>query len=318
MTTPSDVPRSNAHSLEVAQGERFAFGKNWASFLRALNENRIRQAEQSLQRMLGLSDLSGKSFLDIGSGSGLFSLAARRLGARPRSFDYDPDSVACTNLLKARYFPDDANWIIEAGSVLDDTYMRSLGQFDIVYSWGVLHHTGNMWRAIENAAACTAPLGLLYISIYNFQDPWSKRWLRIKRLYNTLPRPLRLPYGIAVMGVRELRYLVSAIRRFRLSTYVKAWTDYPEISMRGMSRWHDLIDWVGGLPFEVARPEEVFCFLKARGFLLENLVTCGGGLGCNEYVFRNGGERRGCTNDRPASPGVSHMVRDGDGSRSSS
>ena len=55
---------------------------------------------------------------------------------------------------------------------------------------------------------------------------------------------------------------------------------------RGMHRWYDLVDWVGGWPFEVARPEEVFRFLRDQGFQLEELRTCGGKLGCNEFLFR--------------------------------
>jgi 2-polyprenyl-6-hydroxyphenyl methylase/3-demethylubiquinone-9 3-methyltransferase len=55
--------------------------------------------------------------------------------------------------------------------------------------------------------------------------------------------------------------------------------------VRGMSRWHDLLDWVGGWPFEVSTPDEIFAYLKARGFVLRHLKTCGGGLGCNEFVF---------------------------------
>jgi 2-polyprenyl-6-hydroxyphenyl methylase/3-demethylubiquinone-9 3-methyltransferase len=52
-----------------------------------------------------------------------------------------------------------------------------------------------------------------------------------------------------------------------------------------MDRKHDLIDWVGGWPFEVSTPEEVFNFYRRRGFQLEALKTCAGGLGCNEFVF---------------------------------
>src|SRR5213076_551237 len=130
---------------------RFAFGRNWARFLRHLNEDRILAAETSLCSMLELKSLEGKAFLDIGSGSGLFSLAARRLGARVHSFDYDSQSVACTSELKRRYFADDADWTIEEGSALDADYLKSLGTFDVVYSWGVLHHTGQMWQALENA-----------------------------------------------------------------------------------------------------------------------------------------------------------------------
>src|SRR5919112_3443292 len=127
----------SAHAIEVGRGERFEFGENWSRFLAVLDDARIRKAEKSLQQMLGVESLEGKSFLDIGSGSGLFSLAARRLGARVHSFDYDPQSVACTRELRRRFFADDEDWKVEEGSALDEAYVRSLGQFDTVYSWGV-------------------------------------------------------------------------------------------------------------------------------------------------------------------------------------
>lgn len=274
------------HQIDVASGERFRFGKNWSNFLRHLTERRIRLAEESLLDMLDLRDLKGHFFLDIGSGSGLFSLAARNLGARVRSLDYDPDSVACTAELKKRYCPNDSTWTAEQASVLDDAYMSSLGVFDIVYSWGVLHHTGEMWHAIENAARATAPNGFLFIAIYNDQGSWSRHWLRIKRIYNRLPSVIRVPYAVMVMGLVQVKKFLGSLIRLRPMHYVREWTNYSEISLRGMSKWHDLIDWVGGYPFEVAKPEEIFEFLKARGFILIKLKTCAGSLGCNEYVFR--------------------------------
>ncbi|MCV4783446.1 methyltransferase domain-containing protein, partial [Escherichia coli] len=121
----------------------FEFGKNWAKFLQHLDEERINRAVMSLQSMLGVESLIGKTFLDIGSGSGLFSLAARKLGASVLSVDYDPQCVACTQKLKDTYFPEDNDWKILYGSILDQNLVQSFGQFDIVYSWGVLHHTGD-------------------------------------------------------------------------------------------------------------------------------------------------------------------------------
>ena len=279
----------NQHEQEVERGERFEFGKNWQSFLKHLDEERIRRAELSLLEMLKLPDLSGKTFLDIGSGSGLFSLAARRLGAKVHSFDYDTQSVACTRQLRETFFANDPDWKVEEGSVLDEAYLRSLGQFDVVYSWGVLHHTGDMWQALENAAIPAKDHGLFYIAIYNDQGTWSRRWLWIKRLYNRLPGPLKLPYAVIVMGAREIPPIIKSVIKLSPGRYVQKWTAYAETSVRGMSYWHDLIDWVGGYPFEVAKPEQIFEFFRQRGFRMDTLVTCAGDLGCNLYVFtRNG------------------------------
>src|SRR6476620_5141731 len=133
--------------VEILSGQRFEFGEHWSSFLRLVDEERVHAAEVSLAEMLGRDDLSGQRFLDIGCGSGLFSLAARRLGARVHSFDYDRQSVACTVHLRERFFAHDAGWTVQQGSALDADYLASLGQFEVVYSWGVLHHTGNMQRA---------------------------------------------------------------------------------------------------------------------------------------------------------------------------
>src|ERR1019366_2023181 len=164
------------HADDIKQGNRFAFGENWRSFLTMLDEERIRSAEDSLKLMLEVIDLKGKTFLDIGSGSGLFSLAARRLGAKVHSFDYDPQSVSCAIELKRRYYPDDTNWQVEEGSALDQRYLASLGRWDIVYSWGVLHHTGAMWPALRNIAPLVLRGGKLWIAIYNDQGPLSRYW----------------------------------------------------------------------------------------------------------------------------------------------
>ena len=263
---------------------RFAFGANWQNFLSVLNEERIAEATRSLQAMMELEHLAGKSFIDVGCGSGLFSLAARRLGGRVHSFDYDADSVSCAQDLKNNHFPDDEDWTIEHGSVLDKSFIKELRAFDVVYSWGVLHHTGDMWNAIESVCGLVKPGGVLFLSIYNDQGRWSVRWRQVKRWYNALPRLARTPYVALVALPFELRALIAFSVRLRPDLYLRRWTHYKE--SRGMSRWHDWVDWVGGYPYEVARPEDVIHFLYARHFVLTRLKTVGGNLGCNEFVFR--------------------------------
>jgi 2-polyprenyl-6-hydroxyphenyl methylase/3-demethylubiquinone-9 3-methyltransferase len=269
-----------AFEQELARGERFQFGQNWRRFLSTLDEERIHEAEKSLKLMLETETLQGRSFLDIGSGSGLFSLAARRLGARVHSFDYDTDSVACAQELKRRFFAGDADWMIERGSVLDTDYIKRLGQFDIVYSWGVLHHTGAMWQALENAALPVADGGRLFVAIYNDQGIKSRVWRSVKRFYcsgatgRILVQAIFIPYLIVGSLVIDLLKARNPIKRY---------TEYKK--SRGMSIVHDWVDWLGGFPFEVARPEEIINFYQERGFVLKKLVHCRGRMGNNQFVF---------------------------------
>lgn len=274
----------NQHAADVENGRRFEFGKNWRAFLSVLDEERIIEAEKSLKRDLKVDDLKGCTFLDIGSGSGLFSLAARRLGARVHSFDYDPQSVACTRELGARYFPDDPDWRIEQASVLDQQFLSGMPRYDVVYSWGVLHHTGDMWRALANAAERVADHGSLFIAIYNYQVYWTSFYTAMKRAYNRAPNFGKYAIAGTYIAVQVVKGLIKDLLLLRnpLARYQAKKTD------RGMSMWYDWIDWVGGYPFETAKPEQIFDFFHQRGFRLEMLRTAGGGHGCNEFIFRRG------------------------------
>lgn len=280
------------HLAEIAEKNRFEFGHNWRLFLDTLNDERIALAEDSLRVMLKTENLQGKRFLDAGCGSGLFSLAARRMGATVHSFDYDPESVACVRRLKQRFFPDDETWITEEASVLDGDYLGGLGKFDIVYSWGVLHHTGAMWQALENIAIPVAGEGRLYVAIYNRQQFLSSYWRLVKRTYNRSPVLMR-----RAMALVFYLFFASVLC---LADTVRGRNPMDRHSgrgRRGMNFYRDIVDWIGGWPFEVATPEEIFRYYRDRNFSLVELKTCGGKHGCNEFVFRHMGVPRTSSTD---------------------
>jgi 2-polyprenyl-6-hydroxyphenyl methylase/3-demethylubiquinone-9 3-methyltransferase len=270
---------------------RYEFGANWQSYVRhALNQQRVAHAVASLREFLEVEDLRGLKFLDIGCGSGLFSLAAHALGAdRVESFDYDPQSVATTLELKARAGIPDSIWTVRRGSVLDPDFMATVAPADVVYSWGVLHHTGRMWDAIDAAAAQVAPGGRFAIAIYNRVDRFpdsSKMWWHIKRAYTRSPGFMRR----IMEGVYVANFTLT--RLVTLRNPLKPIFDREGSGRRGMDFMHDVRDWLGGFPYEYATSGEVFTHVHRRtGFALVKLVSWEGNA-CNELVFRRPREPR--------------------------
>jgi SAM-dependent methyltransferase len=266
--------------VEIAVGARFAFGRNWKLYSRGVTEDSIEQAQTSLTNWLSADRLNGSTFLDVGCGSGLLSLAARRLGATVHSFDYDPDSVQCTLELRHKWCGEDPAWTAEVGNVLDRSFIERLGVYDIVYSYGVLHHTGDLWRALDNVAIPVKPGGMLWIAVYNDQGWKSHMWWRIKRFYvsgflgRSLVSTVFIPYWIARGGAVDLLRLKNPMSRYRRRS-----------DRRGMWLITDWLDWLGGYPFEVATPEAVFELYFERGFQLTRLRTVGGRLMNNQWLF---------------------------------
>ena len=254
---------------------RFAFGKNWISFSRkALSTERIDAARADFHRLLAPNDLKGRSFLDIGFGQGLALFLAAEAGARVIGLDIDPDNKAALEATST-YFPGIALPSFFIGSVLDDEFLRRKGwleHFNIVHSWGVLHHTGEMGRALENACRLVRPGGLLVISIYNrhwSSEPW--RW--IKWLYNVLPAlGQRLLIALLYPVILFAKFLVTRTNPYRKE--------------RGMDFAHDVVDWVGGFPYEYASPEDIRQILRRQGFQERYFRPAEVPTGCNEFVFQ--------------------------------
>lgn len=262
----------------------FAFGENWASYSKLIDEPQIEKALAGLTKLIPSGDFKGRSFLDIGCGSGIHALAAARLGAaRVVGVDIDPNSAAtASKILSDRKL--DTNWKIENISVFDLTPAQ-FGTFDIVYSWGVLHHTGDMWEALNKAARLVAPGGVLAVALY--RETYLDRFWRLeKRFYTHAPKSVQ---NLINRGFIAAFRIAGAIARQQpFSNYVENYK-----CRRGMDFEHDVRDWLGGYPYESVLAPEVDRRLTELGFLAERVFARTKsfgvfGSGCDEYVYRAG------------------------------
>jgi 2-polyprenyl-3-methyl-5-hydroxy-6-metoxy-1,4-benzoquinol methylase len=273
-----DLTRQEAH---------FAFGKNWASYAEKVTDAEIKEAEKALSRLLGGARLDGVRFLDIGCGSGLHSLAALRLGAKEvMAVDLDPDSVSTTQAMLTRFAPEGTSFRVEQISVFD-LESSALGTFDTVYSWGVLHHTGDMDRAIRCAAAMCAPEGRFIFALY--RRVWIDWFWRIeKRWYTNAHAAAQVRVQAIQIALFKLGLLVTG-RSF--TKYIGSYR-----SNRGMDFHHDLHDWLGGWPYESILPGEAESLMAECGFSAERVFARKGklfgrnlgffGYGCDEFVYK--------------------------------
>ena len=266
----------------TARSSHFEFGENWREYAKTIDQARIDAAVIGLKKLFP-EGLAEARFLDIGCGSGIHSLAALMLGAKSvLSIDIDENSVATTRELLSRFAPGGA-WEAREQSVFDASAEKLGGAFDVVYSWGVLHHTGDMWRAIEQASKLVKPNGLFCLAICS-ATTFDPIWKIEKRIYSSAPRAvqwlLRQIYIAAFLSAQALIYRVNPVRYLR---------DYKR--KRGMNFSHDVHDWLGGYPYETATAEELSGRVRAMGFSEVRSfalpVTRGiFGSGCNEFVFQ--------------------------------
>jgi 2-polyprenyl-6-hydroxyphenyl methylase/3-demethylubiquinone-9 3-methyltransferase len=263
----------------IDQKSHFAFGKNWASYAKLVTDAQLEEAISSLRRLAG-GDLAGKRFLDIGCGSGLHALAALRLGAREVvALDIDSDSVATTRQLLQAYASGQP-WSAMEASVFQ-LQPNSMGLFDVVYSWGVLHHTGDMYRALHAAAALVAPDGQFLFALYR-RTRLCWFWKLEKRWYAGASRTAQARARSIYVGLFRLAM------RGTFDSYVASYGQ-----SRGMDFYHDVHDWLGGWPYESISPAQTDRFMRQldmrqiRAFVHEGRVAGIFGSGCDEYVYAN-------------------------------
>ncbi len=262
--------------MEDKKNVSFNFGENWQDFsANALDEQKFIEARNSLISLIGQDKIKDARLLDIGCGSGIFAIASAMLGTKETTgLDVSLESVTASLSNRERFKAEGYNLNFFHKSVFDEDIL-TLGKFDVVYSWGVLHHTGDMWRAIDISTQLVAEKGLYVIAIY--KKHWSsKMWGIIKRLYNISPR-------IIQKSMVWVFYLIIALAKF-LVTFKN-----PFSSRRGMNFYYNVIDWIGGYPYEYASKEEIQRVVEQNGFKLIKYIDAPTPTACHEFVFEKNG-----------------------------
>lgn len=256
----------------------FDFGENWRRYSTvALDAARVQAAREALIELVGQARVSGKRFLDVGCGSGIVAIAAAHCSAAEVvGIDISADAVEVSRKNATRYGPMGNTPSFQQCSILDRDRLAVLGQFGTVYAWGSLHHTGRMWDALANAASLVGAGGTLAVAIYN-RHVTSPAWKVIKWSYNWSPRLIQR--GMVYAAVPPIAAAKYAITRRN-----------PWHKERGMDFYTDVIDWVGGYPYEYARPGEVVARVEALGFTLLKTVAGATPTACNEFVFQRTAE----------------------------
>jgi 2-polyprenyl-6-hydroxyphenyl methylase/3-demethylubiquinone-9 3-methyltransferase len=257
---------------------RFGFGRNWRSFSeKALTPESLAAARAQFAALLDGIELEGRTFLDIGFGQGLPLVFARERGAEVLGIDIDPDNVLAlraTSRALGLPAPPPHRIVSILNPGLPREYPRG---FRVVHSWGVLHHTGDMRAALEAACRLVAEGGIFICSIYNRH--WSSPiWSVIKRTYNSLPAPAR---SLLVWSLYPVIYAAKFLVTGR----------NPRRMRRGMDFYHNVVDWVGGYPYEYAGIDEIKALVEPLGFALRRAVRAEIPIACNEFVFERIGAR---------------------------
>lgn len=251
----------------------FNFGENWSEYSKnSLDNQKFDEALNSLEKLINKNKIKNSRFLDIGCGSGIFAIAASKLGAiNVVGIDISKESIN-TSLQNKKRFASKNKIQFFHKSVFDKEIL-DLNKFDIVYSWGVLHHTGNMLKAIEISSKLVEKKGLFVIALYN--KHWSSfSWKLIKRIYNFSPKLIRtFMVGIFFGIIALAKFLVT-----RKNPFAK--------KKRGMTFYYDLVDWLGGYPYEYASKSEIKSFVEKEGFKLVKYNSAEVPTGCNEFVFK--------------------------------
>jgi 2-polyprenyl-3-methyl-5-hydroxy-6-metoxy-1,4-benzoquinol methylase len=239
--------------VNLKEDGNFSFGFNWIDYAKnRLNEAIISQHLSDLAQIYNEIDNRG-ALLDLGSGSGLSSLCFLRLGFNSvTSVDLDPYSIEAGEATMERFGePYRGRWNTHQANILDPLFVAAnSNKYDVVYSWGVLHHTGDMWQAIRNAASLVANKGIFHITLYRSGGMYTQH--------------LRMKFAF-LMSDREGKKRILFDYLNLIEKTVNHSVFLPK-DHRGMNHFNDALDWLGGVPYEVADPDVLQSYLFSLGF----------------------------------------------------
>ena len=261
---------------------RFKFGQNWREYNSSIGADRIEAAQIGILKLLNPIEISDKKIVDIGSGSGLHALSFLKLGAKEVTcIDIDTDSIAATKETLNKFANKFENWTAFEADILNPDALNPKS-FEIVYSWGVLHHTGNMKLAVKNASQLCKVDGLFVFALY--RKTFLCNFWKIEKWFY-----IRSP--LVVKKLLEYVYIFlflfgKILKRDDVVRFIRSYE-----TQRGMKFNTDVKDWLGGYPYESILPinvEELLIelgFEKVRDFVQPKSIGLFGS-GCDEYVFR--------------------------------
>jgi len=262
----------------------FDFGENWLAYSKtALTSERILSSREAFKKLISGIPIEGKTFLDVGFGQGLSSLCAAQLGAQVYGIDINQKNVKAFEVTKRSFeILGSERMDMCVGSILLTEDIKPLQEkqargFDIVHSWGVLHHTGDMAQAFENCRKLVKKNGAFIVAIYNRH--WSSPiWRLIKKFYCSSPKLLQRTLITIFIPIIFLAKFAVTLKN-------------PLKSERGMDFFIDIVDWVGGYPYEYASINDIQALADRHGHEAPRIEKAKVPTGCNEFVFidRSGG-----------------------------
>ena len=154
-------------------------------------ENKRYALEPEIHQFAQFSRYHGKEVLEIGVGMGTDFLQWNRAGAYATGVDLTEECVALTRArLLVFGFPDEGR-VLQADA---ENLPFADSSFDLVYSWGVIHHSPNTRKALEEIVRVMRPGGEGKVMIYN-------KWSAVSLMYWCLFALFRLKPWLSISNV---------------------------------------------------------------------------------------------------------------------